>query len=111
MKTSVGSELVRAIEEVVTGRTYLSPVIAKRFDGRPPLPSPKGRISHDDLTDRQREVLQLMAEGHLSKEIAAILHITMKTVEFHKSTIRRKLHLGGTAEMIKYAIEHKIVVA
>lgn len=108
LKRSVASELVRAIEEVLKGRTYLTPVIAKGFRGRLPGVSTKGRMSSSDLTDRQREVLQLLAEGHPGKDIAAILNVTLKTVEFHKSMIRRKLHLQNTAELIKYAIEHNI---
>ena len=109
LKQSVASELVRAIEEVLDGRTYLTAAIAKNFHGRLPGPSTKRTMSSSDLTDRQREVLQLLAEGHASKEIAAILHVSIKTVEFHKSMIKRKLQLGGTAEMIRYAIEHNIV--
>jgi len=109
LKRSVASELTRAIEEVLRGRTYLTPVIAKGFDGRLPGASMKRRMSSGDLTDRQREVLQLLAEGHLNKEIADVLHVTIKTVEFHKSMIRGKLHLRGTADLIKYAIEHKII--
>ncbi len=108
LKRSVASELVRAIEEVLKGRTYLTPVIAKGFHGRLPGASTKGGISSTNLTVRQREVLQLLAEGHPSKEIAAILYVTAKTVEFHKSMIKRKLHLRGTADLIKYAIEHRI---
>jgi DNA-binding NarL/FixJ family response regulator len=109
VKRSVASELVAAIEEVIKGQTYLTPVIAKTFDGPLPGPLTKGRMSSSDLTDRQREVLQLLAEGHLSKEIAAILHVTIKTVEFHKAMIKRKLHLQSTAELIRYAIERKII--
>lgn len=108
LKRSVASELVGAIEEVLKGRTYLTPVIAKAFHGPLPGSSTKGRMSFSDLTDREREVLQLLAEGHPSKEIAAILHVTIKTVEFHKAMIKRKLRVQTTAELIKYAIEHKI---
>lgn len=108
LKRSVATDLVKAIDEVLKGRTYLSPVIAKDFEGRLPAPSDAHEAGATGLTDRQREVLQLLAEGHTSKEIAATLHLTVKTVEFHKSMMRRKLHLQGTAELIKYAIRHKI---
>ena len=108
LKRSVASELVSAIREVLQGRTYLTPVIAKGFEGRPPG-FWREQPSSTSLTDRQREVLQLLAEGHPSKQIAALLHVTIKTVEFHKSAIRRKLHLRGTADLIKYAIHHKII--
>jgi DNA-binding NarL/FixJ family response regulator len=108
LKRSVASELVTAIEEVLKGRTYLTPVIAKDCHGLLPEPSTKGSRSSSDLTDRQREVLQLLAEGHPSKEIAATLNVTIKTVEFHKAMIKQKLHVQTTAELIKYAIQHKI---
>ena len=110
LKRSVASELVGAIEEVLKGRRYLTPVIAKTFHGRLPEPSTKGRIPSDDLTDRQREVLQLLAEGRSSKEIASLLHVTIKTVEFHKAMIKQKVHVQTTAELIKYALKHKISV-
>jgi DNA-binding NarL/FixJ family response regulator len=109
LKRSVASELLRAIEEVLKGRTYLTPAIAKGLHGRLPGAFAKGRMPSIVLTVRQREVVQLVAEGHSSKEIAAILNLTAKTVEFHKSMIRRKLQLRGTADLIKYAIDHKIV--
>jgi DNA-binding NarL/FixJ family response regulator len=108
LKRSVASELVAAIKEVLKGRAYLTPVIAKAFHGRLPQPSAAGRKSSSALTYRQREVLQLVAEGHPSKEIAALLHVTIKTVEFHKAAIKEKLHVQTTAELIKYAIENKI---
>jgi DNA-binding NarL/FixJ family response regulator len=105
LKRSVVSELVCAIEEVLKGRTYLTPVIAKALHGLLPGSPTK---SSGALTDREREVLQLLAEGHPSKEIAAILHVTVKTVEFHKAMVKRKLHVQTTAELIKYAVEHKL---
>lgn len=108
LKQSVASELVGAIEEVLKGRTYLSPVLAKTFNGPLPVRSARGRTSSTELTDREREVLQPLAEGHPSKVIAALLHVTVKTVEFHKAMIKRKLHLHTTADLIRYAIEHRI---
>ena len=69
----------------------------------------RAKASSGVLTDRQREVLQLLAEGSSTKEIAAMLNITVKTVEFHKATIRAKLHLHGTAELTRYAIANRIV--
>jgi len=108
LKRSVASELVRAIEEILKGRTYLTPAIAEGFEGPFPGPSTKCTVSSSDLTNREREVVQLLTEGHASKDIAAILHVTRNAVEFHKSTVKRKLHLQTTAELIKYAIEHKL---
>ncbi len=107
LKRSVASELVSGIKEVLKGETYLTPEIAGRTDGGPADVPAKDSA----LTDRQREVLQLLAEGHPCKEIAAQLHVTVKTVEFHKAMIRRKLSLRGTADLIRYAIDHKIAGA
>ena len=108
LKRSVASELVRGIGEVLEGRTYLTPVIADGFGGALPECTTREGMLSDELTNREREVMQLLTEGHGSKEIAAILHVTRKTVEFHKSRIKSKLHLETTAELIRYAVEHKI---
>ena len=65
----------------------------------------------DRLTPRQREVLQLVAEGRGNKEIAAILRVSEKTVDFHKSSIKRGLMLSSTAELTQFAIKHRIISA
>ena len=109
LKRSAATELVSGITEVLRGRTYISGSIAKELGGSLAGLAMRAKASSGILTDRQREVLQLVAEGRSSKEIAAILSITIKTVEFHKATIRGKLHLHGTAELTKYAIAHRIV--
>lgn len=108
LKRSVASELVRGIEEVLKGRMYLTPVIAAGFEGALPECAAQDGTASGRLTNREREVMQLLTEGRGSKEIAAILHVTRKTVEFHKSRIKRKLHLETTAELIRYAVEHKM---
>jgi DNA-binding NarL/FixJ family response regulator len=109
LKRSAATELVSGITEVLRGRTYISSSIAEELGGSLPGMAMRAKASSGPLTDRQREVLQLVAEGRSSKEIAAILNITVKTVEFHKATIRAKLHLHGTAELTKYAIDNRIV--
>ena len=105
LKRSAASELVKAVREVIEGRAYVTPLVAKDVI--------KGVInggSEDDRTDpltgRQREVLQLVAEGHSGKEIAHLLNISTKTVEFHKASIMKALVLHSTAELTKYAMEH-----
>ena len=109
LKRSAASELVSAIHEVLKGRSYVTPLATKdmldTFLGRAPAP---GRLS-SELTPRQREVLQLVAEGHSAKEIAAILSVSVKTIEFHKARLMRQLSLRGTAELTKYAVQHGIV--
>jgi len=104
LKRSAASELAFAIHEVFAGRTYVTPLIAREHTVEGML-SPAAA----ELTSRQREVLQLVAEGHANKEIARILRLSMKTVEFHKSNLARKLNTHGTADLTKYAIQHRIV--
>jgi DNA-binding NarL/FixJ family response regulator len=101
LKRSAPSELPEAINEVMAGRTYVTPMI----QANPVESSDKQR---DVLTTRQREVLQLVAEGYSAKEIANTLRISVKTAEFHKAGIMQKLGLHTTADLTKYALEHGI---
>ena len=106
LKRSAAAELAQAIQAVLKGQHYVTPLITMDLvrtliDGSPehqPGPAP--------LTPRQREVLQLVAEGHSLKEIANTLKISVKTVEFHKAQIMEQLNLRTTAELTKYAIAH-----
>ena len=108
LKNSAASELSLAIREAVRGRSYVSPLIAKammecmlnRGPGAEGLPG---------LTPRQREVLQLLAEGKSMKEVAAILNITTRTVEFHKYRVMELLSLKTNAELVQYAVRQGIV--
>lgn len=112
LKRSAASELVFAIDEVLKGRFYVTPGVAREviepvFEDRSASrakPPPEGRT----LTPRQREVLQLVAEGKSIKEIASILDISVKTVEFHKSRIMAELDLHTTADLTKFAVAHGI---
>jgi DNA-binding NarL/FixJ family response regulator len=108
VKQAAARELVQAIHEVLAGHFYLSPVIAEKMKEIPfDLAKPSGR-QFGQLTPRQREVLQLVAEGKSMKEIAQILEISVRTVEFHKNGIMQELHCRSTAELTRYAIEHGI---
>lgn len=109
LKRSAASELSQAIRAVLNGQQYLSPLVTK--DVLNPLLEPSQGIPArlGTLTARQREVLQLVAEGRSAKEIASILKISVKTVEFHKSQIMEHVGLRTTAELTKYAISHGIV--
>jgi DNA-binding NarL/FixJ family response regulator len=106
LKHDAASELVTAIHQALQGRTYVSPLIAadllqtyrERDQGQRPLV--------DQLTSRQREVLQLVAEGHSAKEMARMLHISPRTAEFHKARLMQALGADSTAELIQYAIRH-----
>jgi DNA-binding NarL/FixJ family response regulator len=113
LKRSAASELVQAIREVMKGRTYLTPLIAGEFQhpfhDRPARSQRQARSKPaGGLTQRQREVLQLVAEGRANKEIAGIMKISIKTVEFHKSGIMQTLGLHTTAELTRYALRHGI---
>ena len=109
LKHSAPSELTRAIEEALKGNTYISPAIAQEL-----MQLYKGEMNVEDgsfsvLTLRQREVLQLLAEGKSAKEIAKILHISARTVEFHKYNIMEHLGIKTSAELVHFAIKHGIV--
>jgi DNA-binding NarL/FixJ family response regulator len=111
LKQSAATELVTALHEVDSGQRYVSSLIQKRLGTEIPafLRRPKGLSA--DLTSRQREVLQLVAEGRVRKEIAQILGVSVKTVEFHKQNITEKLGIHTDAELTAYAIRHGIASA
>ncbi|MEQ1794720.1 MAG: response regulator transcription factor [Nitrospira sp.] len=109
LKRSAGSELIQAIHAVMSGHNYITPLIAKGLvesavTGRKPATPLR-----DTLTPRQREVLQLVAEGNTVKEIAAALDISPKTVEFHKTQLMDQLDLHTTAELTRYALAHGLI--
>jgi DNA-binding NarL/FixJ family response regulator len=108
LKTSVASELVRAIQYVVQGKRYLSPSIATSV---PELLAQLNELqsSRYKLTDRQIEILQLLAEGRSMKEAAAVLNLTTRTVAFHKYRIMDSLNLHNDAEVVQYAIREHMV--
>jgi DNA-binding NarL/FixJ family response regulator len=111
LKRAAASELLTAIREVLKGNHYVSPLVTRNaLELLVSIPKLRGKFS-DRLTPRQREVLQLVAEGRTRKEIAAILNISVKTVEFHKATLMRELNLGTAADVTRYAIEHGIISA
>lgn len=112
LKQSASAELIFAIQEVVKGRTYVSPSVAQTLVDRATNPSGSedgGKGLADTLSLRQREVLQLVAEGRTTKEIATTLNISIKTVEFHKTRIMKQLGIRTTAELTKYAISKGLV--
>jgi DNA-binding NarL/FixJ family response regulator len=105
LKQSAASELPQAIKAVLNGQTYLTPFITKPvLDSMLPSGQPELKDSMNLLTPRQREVLQLVGEGKTTKEVAVLLNVSVKTVEFHKARIMEQLGLHTTASLIKYAI-------
>jgi DNA-binding NarL/FixJ family response regulator len=110
LKQSASSELFNAIREVYSGRFFLSSIISERFlAGKLTVPEINPLKLFTSLTPRQREVLQLVAEGRSAKEIAAQLYISVKTVEFHKKHLMEELNLRTSAELIRYAVEKGFV--
>jgi DNA-binding NarL/FixJ family response regulator len=109
LKKSAASELVVAILEALRGRLYITPLVTKGLPSGLLAASVKSKRASSELTPRQREVLHLLAEGHTTKEIAATLHVSIKTVEWHRSVMAEKLGIRGIAGLTKYAIERGIV--
>jgi DNA-binding NarL/FixJ family response regulator len=109
LKNSAGDELLTAIREAAQGRIYITKSIAEAVKQGLSSRSNTWRSPADKLTLRQREVLQLLAEGLQVKEIAARLHVSPRTVEFHKYRIMDELGLRTTAELSRYAARHGIV--
>ena len=106
LKRCASMELVSAIQEVLKGHTYITPLVRRDILGDAPgSPLWPGEAS-GELTERQREIVQLVAEGHPVKDIARILNISAKTVAFHKANVMQRLGLHSTAELTKYALEH-----
>ena len=111
IKRSAASELKQAIHAVMRGQHYMTPLITKDVLAatlHPPQATVRQRPVAA-LTPRQREVLQLIAEGKGTKDIATLLNISVKTVEFHKSRIMDELDLHSTAELTKYAVVEGLV--
>jgi DNA-binding NarL/FixJ family response regulator len=105
LKIAAHAELVQAVRAAAAGKTYLSPEIAGPVVMRSTNPNgPGDATAYSTLGSREREVLQLVAEGKTSLETAGEMHISVKTVETHRRNIAMKLGLHGTAELTKYAV-------
>jgi len=111
LKESAGAELLEAIAAVATGKSYFSPAVAQVvFDDYVKTLSEKGITDpYDSLSEREREVLQLVAEGRSSKEIAELLSISPATVETHRAHLLQKLRLHNTVEVVRYATRRGII--
>ena len=111
LKESAGAELLEAIAAVASGKSYFSPAVAQVvFDDYVKTLSEKGITDpYDALSEREREVLQLVAEGRSSKEIAELLSISPATVETHRAHLLQKLRLHNTVEVVRYATRRGII--
>jgi len=107
LKRSAPSELTTAIREVFQGRSYVTSLVTEGMVGA--LLHASERRPSNALTSRQREILQLLAEGNSMKQVGAILNLTRRTVAFHKYRMMQQLKLHTTAELIQYAVRNHIV--
>ena len=103
LKEAADSELVEAVRRAAGGETYLNPALGARIAREPP-PGPP-----DDLSEREVEVLRLIALGHTNSEIAGQLFLSVRTVETHRAHIQQKLRLASRSELVGYALEHKLI--
>jgi len=107
LKRSAGAELLTAIREAMKHRSYVTPLVTEGMLGS--LMHSTTESPSRQLTSRQREVLQLLAEGKSMKEVAGILNVTARTVAFHKYRMMEQLKIKTNAELIQYAIRHHLV--
>jgi DNA-binding NarL/FixJ family response regulator len=109
LKSGATGELQQAIGEVLRGRTYITPAFGQNvIDG---LWSRSGEVNNqtEELTERQREILQLIVDGKGNKEIADILHVSVKTVEFHRARLMNRLGVRSVAELTKVALQQGLI--
>jgi DNA-binding NarL/FixJ family response regulator len=111
LKDSAEADLVRAVKAVVAGKSYFSPAVSKVLleDYMRKLQRTGAEDSFELLSPREREILQLVAEGKSNKDIADLLHISIYTVETHRAAVMKKLNLRGIPELILYAVRKGII--
>jgi two-component system, NarL family, response regulator NreC len=102
LKEAADAELVQAVRSAAAGDTYLQPALGARL-------ASAGSREADELSERERDVLRLIALGHTNAEIAEQLYISIRTVESHRAHIQQKLRLTSRAELVRYALEHGLV--
>jgi two-component system response regulator NreC len=105
LKEAADDELVQAVRTAAAGGTFLTPQLGARIAAAPPAPSGPP----DDLTEREVEILRLIALGHTNAEIAAQLFLSVRTVESHRAHIQHKIRLTSRAELVQYALEHGLM--
>jgi DNA-binding NarL/FixJ family response regulator len=108
LKRSAGSELALAVREVMSHHYYITPFLTQNLVGAL-IHNPETRKRVHGLTARQREVLQLLAEGRSMKEVAAVLDVSVRTVAFHKYKMMEHLHIHSTAALIQFAVREGVV--
>jgi two-component system, NarL family, response regulator NreC len=111
LKDSAEPDLVRAVRAVAAGKTFFSPAIADMLFEDYHLRLQRGAVpdSYDLLTDREKQVLQLLAEGKTNKDVATLLGLGVSTIETHRLNLMQKLRLHNTAELVLYAVRKKVL--
>lgn len=105
LKQAAGTELVEAVRAATEGETYMNPRLGAQVAATPPEPAGPP----DDLTERELEILRLIALGHTNTEIAAQLYLSVRTVETHRAHIQQKTGRSSRAELVRYALDHDLV--
>lgn len=105
LKEAADTELVEAVKRAAAGDTYLNPRLGARVAASPPPGPPDG------LSEREVEVLRMIALGHTNTEIAQTLFLSVRTVETHRAHIQQKLRLGSRAELVRYALDRRLIEA
>lgn len=105
LKESADAELVEAVHAAVAGESYLNPRLGAKVAAEPPPGPPDG------LSEREVEVLRMIAFGHTNAQIAEKLYLSVRTVETHRAHIQQKLRLSDRSELVRYALEHRLVSA
>ena len=105
LKEAAGDELVEAVRRAAAGETYLNPQLGARMAAEPPAPAGPP----DDLSEREVEVLRMIALGHTNAEIAEQLYLSIRTVESHRAHIQQKLRRSSRADLVRYALDHGLV--
>lgn len=108
LKTSAGSELVEAVQGALKGRSYVTPAVARGMEELF-IRDPECKHPSKELTPRQRQVLQLLAEGRSMKEAAYILQVSSRTIAFHKYRMMEQLGFKSTAELVQFAVKQHLV--
>jgi DNA-binding NarL/FixJ family response regulator len=114
MKSDTDRDLVSAVEALTTRRTFFTAcaaeILLNGYSKDNSVPDPQSHLRHR-LTAREREIVQLLAEGKTSKEVASVLGISVKTAETHRANIMRKLEIHSVSEVVRYAVKNQIIEA
>jgi DNA-binding NarL/FixJ family response regulator len=108
LKNSQPSELLQAVHDVIRGISYVTPQVSQAMEASF-IRDPRSLNRPKQLSQRQREVLQMLAEGRSLGEVASLLHITHRTARFHKARIMEELEVASISELVKYAIKHGMI--